>query len=599
MKIGLVVLSLMCSCLCLCQKNDHIWIIGGNSVNHFNNGYQWGTAIADFKADPVVFRYDEQITMDMSGSNSIVSDAVGHLLMYSNGMYVHHGQHRDIPGLDTISYSPHWENFNYHDYLPDGSDWKSGLSGNQWILMLSDPGDKDAYFIFHPYVEITKGPSYLAHLLTTKVIFNDRYPTGKMIFKDQIVRSGIFQWGLTAVRHANGRDWWLIHGEKNNEAYHVYLIDHKGIHFHHEEVDIFRSPHRNTYEQASFSPRGDRYVIAEGIELTDTVRLSIYDFDRCSGHLIKNDSKLLTKRRFTYGVAAFAADGKYLYYTEGLKMYQCDMDANDIFATEQIIAEYNGSISEYYLEKLTFSKMAIAPDGRIYCIPPGNTRSIHTIEYPEEFGVEAQMIQNKIALPIQNFNSIPNVPNYRLGPEDGSPCDTLGINNIPVAHFRYEQDTSDHLRLRFTDLSYFRPQRWEWDFGDGTTFTGRKPYWHTFAASGTYRVCLTVSNENSSHKYCRDVVIGDTTSTLDNVSAHMQVHLFPNPTTADIHITISDYVPADARVVIYDAMGNSIVDKRVYYGLNPIDLSHVPSGIFFYRLSENGKDIKTGTLTKF
>ncbi len=76
-------------------------------------------------------------------------------------------------------------------------------------------------------------------------------------------------------------------------------------------------------------------------------------------------------------------------------------------------------------------------------------------------------------------------------------------------------------------------------------------------------------------------------------------HIFPNPTTADIHITISDYVPADARVVIYDAMGNSIVDKRVYYGQNPIDLSHVPPGIFFYRLSENGKDIKTGTLTKF
>jgi hypothetical protein len=37
----------------ICQKNDYVWIIGGNSVNHFNNGYQWGTAIADFKEDPM------------------------------------------------------------------------------------------------------------------------------------------------------------------------------------------------------------------------------------------------------------------------------------------------------------------------------------------------------------------------------------------------------------------------------------------------------------------------------------------------------------------------------------------------------------------
>jgi hypothetical protein len=78
-----------------------------------------------------------------------------------------------------------------------------------------------------------------------------------------------------------------------------------------------------------------------------------------------------------------------------------------------------------------------------------------------------------------------------------------------------------------------------------------------------------------------------------------EFHILPNPTAGDIQITISDYVPADARILIYDAMGNRIVDKRVYYGQNPIDLSHVPSGIYFYRISEHGKDVKNGTLTKF
>jgi hypothetical protein len=551
------------STICFGQKNDYVWILGGNSVNHFNNGYQWGTAIVDFKEDSVRFLYNEKITMDVSRTSSIISNNQGDLLMYSNGMYVHHGDHRDIPGLDTISYSSHWENFNYHDYLPDGSDWKSGLPGNQWILMLPDPGDSSSYYIYHPYVDNTQGPLFLAHLFETKVFFNELHPQGILIYKERKVHSGQFQWGLTAVRHGNGRDWWLVHGSLFNASAEIYYLDKNGLNHHSREEDIFRTHHRRFYHHASFSPRGDHYAIAGRLELSDTSQISIYSFDRCSGRLSKKENKLFVQTNILYGSIAFSADGKYLYYSDGLTMYQCDMDAEDILGSAVVVAEFDGSISEVYKEKLLFSSMALAPDGRIYCIPPGNTRSIHTIEYPEEPGVGSEMIQNKIKLPIKNFNSIPNVPYYRLGPEDGSPCDTLGIDNVAVAHFRYDQDTSDHRRIRFTDLSYFMPERWEWDFGDGTTFSGRKPYFHTFPSSGTYRVCLTVSNANGSHTYCKDIVIGNTTPAIDDLPPGMQVHLFPNLTAGDIQITISDYVPADARILIYDAMGNRIVDKRV------------------------------------
>jgi hypothetical protein len=580
------------------QKNDYVWIIGDALTNTIFNGYQWGTAIADFKADPVVFKYDNNITMDMSGTNGIVSDAEGQLIMYSNGMYVHNASHEDVPGLDTISYSPHWENFNYHSYLPDGSDWKSGLSGNQWVLMLPDPANANVYYVFHPYVEITKGPLYLANLFETKVLFDQESQSGKVIYKEKKVSSGNFQWGLTAVRHANGRDWWLVHGTILNKSIDIYNLDKNGLHLSHKEDNIFKSNHRRSFHQASFSPRGDKYVIAEALDLTDTIRISIYDFDRCSGSLAKEESKILTKRNFTYAVLSFSPDGRYLYYTDGFTMYQCDMDASDVFATEMIVAEYDGSISDYYREKLTFSKMGLGPDGRIYCIPPGNTRSIHTIEYPEEGGEACTMIQNKIALPIKNFNSIPNVPHYRLGPEDGSPCDTLGIDNMPVAHFRYEQDTSDHFRLRFTDLSYFRPERWDWDFGDGTTFSGRKPYYHTFPGPGKYSVCLTVSNENNSHTFCRDIILGDPTSAIDVQHVKINVHLFPNPTDGDLNITLSDYIPADASVLIYDMMGTLVVENRIYYGQNNIGFADIKEGIYIYKITENGKEVWTGKIVK-
>lgn len=598
MKWQFVFLLICLNSVCYCQKNDFIWIIGGNSVNHFNDGYQWGTAVADFAEDPVLFRYDEKITMDLSGANAIVSDELGDLRMYSNGMYVQNQRHQDVSGLDTISYSPHWENFNYHGYLPDGSDWKSGLSGNQWVLMLPDPSNKDAYYIYHPYVEITKGPSYIAHLFETKVVFDAEKTEGKVIYKEKKINSGEFQWGMTAVRHANGRDWWLVHSSLFNKTMEIYLLSEHGLIHHHSENIIFSSKHRRSYQQASFSPRGDKLVLAEGLELTDTIRISIYDFDRCSGQLSKNENKLITNRNFLYGVASFSPDGKYLYYSGGLKMFQCDMDVADIFSSEMIVAEYDGSISALYNEKLTFSKMATGPDGRIYCIPPGNTRSIHTIEYPEERGILSTVIQNKITLPVQNFNSIPNFPNYRLGPVDGSLCDTLDIDNIPAAHFRFEQDTSNYLQLRFTDLSYFRPESWEWNFGDGTTFSGRKPYFHTFPKPGKYQVCLSVSNENGDHTYCRDVVIGDSSTAADGKKAVVSVHLFPNPTDGNVNLTISDYVPSHAKVLMYDILGTLVLEKRVYYGHNHLELSHLQKGIYLFNIIEGGKHVFTGKVVK-
>ena len=40
------------------------------------------------------------------------------------------------------------------------------------------------------------------------------------------------------------------------------------------------------------------------------------------------------------------------------------------------------------------------------------------------------MRPNALPLPSLSFLAIPNIPNYRLGPREGSPCDTLGITAL-------------------------------------------------------------------------------------------------------------------------------------------------------------------------
>lgn len=123
------------------------------------------------------------------------------------------------------------------------------------------------------------------------------------------------------------------------------------------------------------------------------------------------------------------------------------------------------------------------------------------MHYPDEEGIACDVRQHSLLMPTMFARGIPNFPHYRLGPLDGSSCDTLGMDSHPVAKFRYEADSLDHLDIRFTDLSYFRPEIWTWDFGDGSAaVTTQHPY-HTYERNGNYRVCLTVRNENTRERF--------------------------------------------------------------------------------------------------
>ncbi|MDZ4680535.1 MAG: PKD domain-containing protein, partial [Saprospiraceae bacterium] len=105
--------------------------------------------------------------------------------------------------------------------------------------------------------------------------------------------------------------------------------------------------------------------------------------------------------------------------------------------------------------------------------------------------------------PTLNAFGIPNSPYYGLGPEDGSPCDTLGIDHHPQADFRYATEAST---VNFYDYSRFFPPAWHWTFGDGGSSTERDPV-HAYAESGVYEVCLIVSNANASDTLCQFVEV--------------------------------------------------------------------------------------------
>ena len=84
------------------------------------------------------------------------------------------------------------------------------------------------------------------------------------------------------------------------------------------------------------------------------------------------------------------------------------------------------------------------------------------IDNPNALGNNCNVIQQGVQLLSYNSTSIPNIPNFRLGPIDGSLCDTLGIDNIIVssenekpknAHIRiFPNPTNDILNVEYIDF---------------------------------------------------------------------------------------------------------------------------------------------------
>jgi PKD repeat protein len=110
---------------------------------------------------------------------------------------------------------------------------------------------------------------------------------------------------------------------------------------------------------------------------------------------------------------------------------------------------------------------------------------MHIINRPNLPGLACDVRQHEIEFPYP-YGNTPVFPNHRLGPLDGSPCDTLGWNNLPLANFRPEASDSSARTLWFWDISDYRPTAWHWDFGDpasGAANTASTPdATHTYPA---------------------------------------------------------------------------------------------------------------------
>ncbi|MCZ2100003.1 MAG: T9SS type A sorting domain-containing protein [Chitinophagales bacterium] len=590
----------------LSQKEDYIWLYGDEPYDTVlpdrAADTTRGACNIDFNYDPPKLYYDPKRFLDFVSCNSSVCDNNGKILAYTNGMVIYNQYDRAI--ADTINYSEDWE---YDNLEYNGVSIPRGILGIQYALMLPEPGKSGRYYAFYTTRDRSDifYNNYMIRYALIEVDENDK--EGKLISKDTKIIQDSLSGSITAIRHGNGRDWWLIAPRRNGVEAFVFLIDKAGVHYH-TKYDTGFDPllPAGGIGQVYGSPDGNWVSWFVGGELTAVgSRLVLTKFDRCSGQLFDPDM-ITVDSYYRFGIGtSFSHNSRFLYMCNMDYIYQYDLLDALPLKTEKRVATFDGFLYFFPYDTLrtfgrdvNFCYMGLAPDGRIYVSPSSaSTRMMSKIEYPDEAGEACEVLQHSVFMPTTISRGIPNFPHYRLGPLDGSPCDTLGLDNHPVAKYRYEADMYNHLRLRFTDLSYFRPETWSWDFGDGSPHVSTQSPYHAFPKNGTYQVCLTVSNENSSNTVCRTITIG-TSSSDDEPISSADVAIFPNPVQDHLVLTLSEYIPAHGLLYIYDITGRPVITQRIYYGQNNVDMSGLQAGMYVWQVMDGSHKVREGKVVK-
>ena len=553
------------------DKGDFFWVFGHSNwatpLEDPNNVY--GTSVIDFSQyNPGV----DQLSgaLDMEKGNASICDDEGNLLFYTNGK--------------TIATAVHDTMVNGNLLTPFCCSGSPGSTIEQGVVILPMPGALGKYCIVTtgrkvltlPGSPTTIGGFNVYHTLVDMTLQGG---AGEVVEKNILILEDTLDVGkLTAVRHANGRDWWILVAEFDSPRLFPILLDPTGFRVL-SPIVLEDGPLKHGVGQTVFSPDGRFFVYLNLFDFGENY-LNVFDFERCTG-TVNNHRKKQFSNIDAAGGVAISPNSRYLYYIANYRIYQYDLWANDILSSETIVALYDGYQEPIIgFDSLSFGTFfylgQLAPDGRIYINNTNGVRSLHVIENPDEPGEACGVKQHSFWLPTYNRFSLPNFPNYRLGPLDGSPCDTLGINNVPVARFRYAADSMDYRNIVFHDLSFREPETWLWDFGDGNGSTDRHPT-HTYAEDGLYEVCLTVSNVNGEHTECRSLLIG--TVATEEPESGSQVAIFPNPAHNELNILLPENT-REGMLTIFDLAGRQLKRAFPVAGLNALDVSDLPKGVF-------------------
>jgi hypothetical protein len=351
----------------------------------------------------------EQHKMFFSDCYSGLSDKNNNWFVYSNGSAI----------CNKIN-----------DTLVNGFGLSPGASGNWAYLGLPIPasciifpGDTiiNWHYIFHVNLNGSNQPHCLQmyYSVIDPLAANGE---GEVISKNNlIINDSLDASNVLSARHANGRDWWVVVKRFRANKFYSILVTPDSVYV--PNSFYTQAPPSRLGGQACFTPDGNRYA-----SFSNTAsQLEIYDFDRCTGILNNYRRKFITNN--TAGFTSFSPSSRFLYISSIDTLWQLDMQAPDVLASQTFIAKYDGFVDSTFNSHTAFWWHWLAPDGKIYIVSSSQARVLHVINNPDMPGQACDFQQHSVSIPTVNNWTTPTSINLALYQLPGSPCDTLGVGN--------------------------------------------------------------------------------------------------------------------------------------------------------------------------
>lgn len=354
------------------QREANIWYFGNYAGVDFNSG------IPIPLLDGALARWEGVATF---------SDSIGNLLFYTDGEVVWNSQ---------------------HNIMPNGTGLLGHQSSTECAIIVPYPQNDSLFYIFT--VDREGKENGLCYSIVNMNL-NDK--KGDITSDKNIQIITPVPEKVTAVKHFNNKDIWLItHGWKT-DSFLVYKITPDGINLtpqiyevgtRHEEIGLSGN---NAVGYMRVSPDGSKIALV----LQVRQRIEIFDFNNQTGE-VSNPIIVPDTAGGAYGVE-FSPDASKLYVTSKFHLYQINLQAGSNQNIINSLTLVGSSPTNNF-----FGALQLATDGKIYLAHEFGYY-LGVINNPEEnvstcnfnlFGFHLAGRQSMMGLP--NF-----IPTYFLPPD--------------------------------------------------------------------------------------------------------------------------------------------------------------------------------------
>ncbi|MBK6445092.1 MAG: hypothetical protein IPF81_07200 [Bacteroidetes bacterium] len=320
----------------------------------------------------------------------------------------------------------------------EGGDSLVGSSWYREMIILPKPGNTEQFYVFMAGITPTTNPG----LYYCLVDLSYNGGLGRVIQKNIQLQSFPVCDGLAAVKHGNGRDWWLLFRTWNSSMptsdYYSYLLTPQGMSG--PFIQSIGLSSSNGFLRLDFSKSGKKISVIDADQ-----NMEIVQFDRCTGQLSNPTPIHSATTGGLYWSSTFSPNESKLYMTEihtgsgdsTSYLFQFDLNSlGGIFNSMDTLATFNEPSVAGFLQRGPDDKIYLSSYLEIndceffylYCDTSyyHENMNIGVIHDPNVLGAGCNFQPFSFYLGGHRaYIGLPNNPNYELGADTLSLCDTI------------------------------------------------------------------------------------------------------------------------------------------------------------------------------